>query len=129
MGQNDALRRLMGPDGNPVGPIALPGSVEEVLIAKANAMREVLEEHPADVISQLLRLMNEVNVFLEPMIADYVTVLRSWDSSWEEIGEALGVSGATAWVKYRYVDGALPRGVVDAPGSRARKERGEALQG
>lgn len=70
------------------------------------------EGEPADLVSTHLRLAREVRDLVDPMIENYVTVLRSWGESWETIAEHLGTSEQAAWEKYRHVDGTSARSVV-----------------
>ena len=113
----EVLRPKRGPDESPLGPIRLSAPVHEVIISTAEAMETLVRQNPvpSDLIHQLLGLMNDITVFLEPLITDYVTLLRSWGSPWEEIATALRISPESAWEKYRHVDGTRVRGVVDAP--------------
>jgi len=117
MTTTEVLKPQLGADGEPLGPIPLPGKIEEVIEAKAAAMRELVHAKPIppDLMERLLAEMNSLREFLDPLIHDHVALLRSWGSSWEDIGRVLGVSRQSAWEKFRYVDGRLPRGVVDAP--------------
>lgn len=105
-------RKPTGADGEPLGPIKLPAPIEDFIRSKAQAMQDVVESHPSDLIERLLREMNELREFLDPLITDYVALLRVWKHSWEDIGKVLGVTRQSAWEKYRHVEGTLPRGVV-----------------
>jgi hypothetical protein len=110
------LHERLDDSGQPVGPIHLEGPLHELLVEKASEMKALMSDGDIDDeysrLPNMLRLMNETRALLNPMIENYVTIMRSFGHTWEEIGQVLGVSRQAAWEKYRHVDGTLPRPVV-----------------
>lgn len=104
-------------------PIQLPHPFHELLAQHAMQMKATAESADStDLIPTQLRLAREVRDLVEPMIENYVRVLRSWGDSWAVIAEHLGTSRQAAWERYHHLDGTPVRSVVVGPPPRGIPE-------
>ena len=93
-------------------PIRLAKPIHELVSDQAQAIGDAARGESGTAIANVLREMAAMRALLDPMIENFVTVMRAMGEPWSAVGTSLGVSKQAAWERYRHLDGLLPRGVI-----------------